>query len=173
MSKELSFFRKYTRLQNVWIYFKTPTLYNQRERYCTDWNEQAEQEQTQQYYTYIFVPVLKLLIQINFNAIKQDACTVDSTQMQCELNKPNRLYINLKKIYIYIHTVKCRNSITNSPYTKNAFAVQRCQEKFYHRCGTDCECAKSNVYIIHWRQPTPVKMLYCSVIMVMYYPAWR
>lgn len=101
MSKELSFFRKYTRLQNVWIYFKTPTLYNQRERYCTDWNEQAEQEQTQQYYTYIFVPVLKLLIQINFNAIKQDACTVDSTQMQCELNKPNRLYINLK---IYIHT---------------------------------------------------------------------
>lgn len=70
MSKELSFFRKYTRLQNVWIYFKTPTLYNQRERYCTDWNEQAEQEQTQQYYTYIFVPVLKLLIQIYFNAIK-------------------------------------------------------------------------------------------------------
>lgn len=49
MSKELSFFRKYTRLQNIWIYFKNSNRV-QPKRYCTDWNEQAEQTRTQQYY---------------------------------------------------------------------------------------------------------------------------
>lgn len=68
MSKELSFFRKYTRLQNVWIYFKNSNRV-QPKRYCTDWNKQAEQTKTQQYYTYICSRV-KLLIQIHFNAIK-------------------------------------------------------------------------------------------------------
>lgn len=48
--RSFHFFRKYTRLQNVWIYFKNSNRV-QPKRYCTDWNEQAEQnKKTQQYY---------------------------------------------------------------------------------------------------------------------------
>lgn len=58
MSKELSFFRKYTRLQNVWIYFKNSNRV-QPKRYCTDWNEQAEQTKNPTVlYINIFVLVL-------------------------------------------------------------------------------------------------------------------